>query len=145
MEIVEAKREAVEPFLDREWRGVNLEQFGSADPEVWKAQEHALAAYEGGEMVGALVFKIEAGVGKLSQLLVATTHRDKGVGGRLLSRFEEVCQKEGCHKVRLITYADSRAEGFYSLHGYVREGLLRRDLHGVDMSQMAKFLPEEEG
>jgi hypothetical protein len=28
MEIVEAKREAVEPFLDREWRGVNLEQFG---------------------------------------------------------------------------------------------------------------------
>ncbi len=143
MEIVEAKREAVEPFLAREWRGVDLEQFGRADPEMWKAQEYALAAYEGGEMVGALVFKIEAGVGKLSQLLVAAGHRDKGVGGRLLSRFEEVCQKEGCHKVRLITYADSRAEGFYSLHGYVREGLLRRDLHGVDMSQMAKFLPEE--
>jgi len=45
--------------------------------------------------------------------------------------------------VRLITYANSSAEGFYSLHGYTREGLLRRDLHGVDMSQMAKFLPEE--
>jgi len=143
MEIVEAKREAVESFLDRDWRGVNLEQFGRADPEMWKAQESALAAYEGGEMVGALVFKIEAGVGKLSQLLVAAGHRDKGVGGRLLSRFEEVCQKEGCHKVRLITYADSRAEGFYSLHGYAREGLLRRDLHGVDMSQMAKFLHGE--
>ena len=143
MEIVEAKREAVKPFLEREWRGVNLEQFGRAEPEIWKSQECALAAHEGGEMVGALVFKIEAGVGKLSQLLVATGHRDKGVGGRLLSRFEEVCQKEGCHKVRLITYADSRAEGFYSLHGYIREGLLRRDLHGVDMSQMAKFLPEE--
>jgi len=143
MEIVEAKREALGPFLDREWRGVNLEQFGRTDPEMWKAQEYALAAYEGGEMVGALVFKIEARVGKLSQLLVAAGHRDEGVGGRLLFRFEEVCQKEGCHKVRLITYADSRAEGFYSLHGYVREGLLRRDLHGVDMSQMAKFLPEE--
>lgn len=143
MEIVEAKREAVESFLDREWRGVNLEQLGRADPEMWKAQESALAAYEGGEMVGALVFKIEAGVGKLSQLLVAAGHRNKGVGGRLLSRFEEVCQKEGCHKVRLITYADSRAEGFYGLHGYAREGLLRRDLHGVDMSQMAKFLHGE--
>lgn len=143
MEIVEAKREAVEPFLEREWREVDLEQFGRADPEMWKTQEYALAAYEGGEMVGTLVFKIEAGVGKLSQLLVAAGHRDKGVGGRLLSRFEEVCRKEGCHKVRLITYADSRAEGFYSLHGYVREGLLHRDLHGVDMSQMAKFLPEE--
>ena len=138
MEIVEAKREALGPFLDREWRGVNLEQFGRTDPEMWKAQEYALAAYEGGEMVGALVFKIEARVGKLSQLLVAAGHRDKGGGGRLLSRFEEVCQK-----VRLITYADSGAEGFYSLHGYAREGLLRRDLHGVDMSQMAKFLHGE--
>ncbi len=61
MEIVEAKREAIEPFLEREWRGVNLEQFGRADSEMWKAQEYALAAYEGGEMVGALVFKIAAG------------------------------------------------------------------------------------
>jgi GNAT superfamily N-acetyltransferase len=145
MEVVEAKREAVEPFLNRELGGVNQEQFGRADPEIWRAQEYALAAYEGGEMVGALVFKIEAGVGKLSQLLVAQGHRDKGVGGRLLSRFEELCQKEGCHKVRLITYADSRAEGFFRLHGYIREGLLRRDLQGVDMSQMAKFLLEEGG
>ena len=146
MEIVEVKREAVQPFLDREWRSANEEQFGWYEPGMWEERGHTLAAYGGGEVVGVAVFHSQGGVGRLSQLLVAASHRSKGVGGRLLARCEEICRRDGCHKVRLITYADSQAETFYRLHGYGREGFLRRDIQGTDMVVMGKFLVgEEEG
>ncbi len=140
MEIVEAKREAVEPFLDREWRAVDLERFGFYDPEAWKRKWHYLAAYEGGDIVGVATFVIEAGVGYLDDLIVGAGNRGRGIGSQLLARFEEMCQEEGCHKVKLVTDADSRAENFYKQKGYFREAFLQREYLEEDMAMMAKFL-----
>jgi len=39
----------------------------------------------------------------------------------------------------LKAYCNSEAQRFYQKQGYVVEGILRRDLHGVDMCQMCKF------
>ncbi len=140
MNILEVEQETIKDFLDREWKPVNESIFGRYDPQMWDVQRYALAAYEDEMIVGAAVFKIEGGLGKLSQIITAAEHRGRGVGTALLARFEEICVREGCHKATLKTYWNSEAQRFYQEHGYVVEGVLRLDLHGVDMCQMCKFL-----
>jgi GNAT superfamily N-acetyltransferase len=140
LKIVDVDREEVEDFLAREWPSVNERMFGLSDPAVWEVRRYTLAAYENGTMVGAAVLKIEAGLGKLNQLITAADRRGQGIGQALMSRVEEICRREGCHKLSLKTYRDSQAQRFYAKQGYVVEGILRRDLHGIDMCQMCKYL-----
>lgn len=140
MDIVEVEQETIKDFLDREWKPVNESIFGRHDPAIWDVKRYTLAAYEDDEIVGTALFKIEAGLGKLSQIITAADRRGQGIGGALLARFEEICRREGCHKVGLKTYWNSEAQRFYQENGYEVEGVLRRDLHGVDMCQMRKFL-----
>ncbi len=140
MEIVEVEQETIKDFLDREWKPINESIFGRHDPAMWDVKRYTLAAYEDDEIVGAALFKLEAGLGKLSQIITTADRRGQGIGGALLARVEEICRREECHKVGLKTYWNSDAQRFYQKHGYAVEGVLRRDLHGVDMCQMCKFL-----
>ncbi len=140
MEIVQVEEETIRDFLHREWRTADEDIFGRYDPAMWEVRRYALAAYDGEEIVGTAVFKIEAGVGKLSQIITAVERRGQGIGRALLARFEGICRSERCHKASLKTYWNSEAQRFYQRHGYAVEGILRRDLHEVDMCQMAKFL-----
>ena len=138
--IREVHREEIEDFLKREWKPVNVRMFGRYDESMWDVHRYALAAYDGDRPVGAAVFKIEAGLGKVTQIIAAADRRHEGIGRALMVRVEETCRCEGCHKVTLKTYLDSEAQRFYHSQGYVVEGILRRDLHGIDMCQMCKFL-----
>jgi GNAT superfamily N-acetyltransferase len=140
LEIVEVERETIDDFLDREWKPVDESVFGRYDPAMWDVQRYTLAAYQDERIVGAALFKIEAGLGKLSQIITAADRRGQGIGETLLARFEEICRGQGCHKASLKTYWKSEAQRFYHKHGYVVEGVLRRDLHGLDMCHMCKFL-----
>lgn len=137
--IKEAEQKEIEEFLQREWKPVNEHMFGRYDATMWDEQRYTLAAYDDERIVGAVVFKIKAGLGKVSQIVVAAERRDEGLGRALLARAEEICRREGCHKVSLKTYWNSEAQRFYEQQGYVVEGVLRRDLHGLDMCQMGKF------
>jgi GNAT superfamily N-acetyltransferase len=143
LKIVDVDREEIEDFLAREWPSVNERMFGPSAPGIWEVRRYTLAAYENGEIVGAAVLKIEAGLGKLGQLITAADRRGQGIGQALMGRVEEICRREGCHKVSLKTYWDSDAQRFYAKQGYVVEGLLRRDLFGLDMCQMCKYLQEK--
>jgi len=138
-EISEAGREEIEDFLQREWMPVNERMFGRYDAEMWDEQRYALAARDDGRVVGAVAFKIKAGLGKVTQIITAADRRGEGIARALMARTEEICGREGCHKVSLKTYWNSEAQQFYQEQGYVVEGILRRDLHGVDMCQMCKF------
>lgn len=140
MEIRQVERGAIGAFSEREWGAVDVERFGFHNPEAWKRKWHYLAAYEGGDIVGAAAFVIEAGVGYLDDLIVGAGYRGRGIGSQLLARFEVICQGEGCHKARLLTDADSWAEKFYKQKGYFREALLQRDYLKESMAMMTKFL-----
>lgn len=140
MEILEVGKEVLAEFLAQEWEAYDQENFGGSTRELWRITNHSLVAYEGDRVVGGAVFKIEAGVGKLDELLVARRERGKGVGSKLLTRFEEMCGAAGCHKVRLVTLLSSPAPAFYEKHGYRVEATLRRDMLGRDWAIMAKFL-----
>jgi GNAT superfamily N-acetyltransferase len=140
VEIVEVEHGAIEDFLNREWKAENERRFGFYDPTMWDVHRFALAAYKGDRIVGAAVFKIEAGLGKLSQMITAADYRGRGIGKALLAEVEDTCRREGCHKISLKTYWNSEVQRFYERQGYLVEGVLRRDLHGADMCQMHKFL-----
>jgi len=138
-EIGEVGREEIEDFLHREWKPVNERMFGRYDAEMWDEQRYALVARDDGRVVGAVAFKIKAGLGKVNQIITAADRRGEGIARALIARTEELCRREGCHKVSLKTYWNSEAQKFYQEQGYVVEGILRRDLHSVDMCQMCKF------
>jgi ribosomal protein S18 acetylase RimI-like enzyme len=140
LQIVNVDRKELEDFLSREWPSENKRRFGRSDPEMWEVRRYALAAYDDDTMIGAAVLKVEGGLGKVTQIITSADRRGQGIGQALMSRVEEICRQEGCHKVSLKTYWDSQAQRFYSKQGYVVEGMLRRDLHGFDMCQMCKFL-----
>jgi ribosomal protein S18 acetylase RimI-like enzyme len=140
LRIVDVDREEIEDFLGREWPPVNERLFGRSDPAMWEVLRYVLAAYDDATMVGAAVLKVEGGLGKVTQIITAADRRGQGIGRALMSRVEEICRQEGCHKVSLKTYWNSQAQRFYSSQGYVIEGILRHDLHGLDMCQMCKFL-----
>jgi GNAT superfamily N-acetyltransferase len=140
LRIVEASQEAVRDFLDREWAAEDALRFGRYEPGMWEERRVTLAAYKDDEVVGVALFAIQAGVGKLNQLIVASDHRGQGVGSALLAEFERICRQAGCHKVTLKTFWRSDPLHFYQRRGYVVEGVLRRDLHEVDMCRVAKFL-----
>jgi len=138
--IKEAEPEEIAEFLQREWKPVDERMFGHYDETMWDERRYTLAAYENERIVGAVVLKLKAGLGKVSQIVVAAERRDEGIGQALMARTEEICRREGCHKVSLKTYWNSEAQRFYEQQGYMLEGVLRRDLHGLDMCQMCKFL-----
>jgi ribosomal protein S18 acetylase RimI-like enzyme len=138
-EISEVRWEEIEDFLQREWKPVNERMFGRQDAQMWDQQRFALAARDDGRVVGAVVFKIKAGLAKVTQIITAADRRGEGIARALMARTEEICRREGCHKVSLKTYWNSEAQEFYQQQGYMVEGILRRDLHGVDMCQMCKF------
>ena len=137
--IKEAEQEEIQEFLQREWKPVNERTFGHYKETMWDEHRYALAAYDDGRIVGAIVLKVKAGLGKVTQIIVAADRRGEGIARALMAMTEEICRREGCHKVSLKTYWNSEAHRFYQKQGYVVEGILRRDLHGVDMCQMCKF------
>lgn len=74
-------------------------------PIVW-------AAEEAGDLVGVL----RGRPGRLHSLFVAAEHHRRGIGRRLMDRFEEQCRAAGCRAITLA--ATPYAVPFYQRLGY---------------------------
>ncbi len=129
--------------MTREWAPENSKRFGRNDPAMWVKHSGYLGAYENDELVGAAIYYTQAGVGHLSELLVSAEQRGSGIGSALLDEFEQRARAAGCHKLTLKTYWDEKAVAFYRQHGYAVEAILYREVFGIDMCRMAKFVDGE--
>lgn len=79
--IKEAEQKEVEEFLRREWKPVNERMFGRYDEAMWDERRYALAAYENERIVGAVVLKIKAGLGKVSQIIITAERVTRALAG----------------------------------------------------------------
>lgn len=131
----------IKDFFMKEWPSANEEIFGFTEQSKWKMEEHIITVRNDNEIFGVAQFRIIGGVGYLSTLLVNEQHRGKGtVGSSLLSKFEEIAKEKKCHKLGLKSYNNSRAANFFAKYGYIVEGVLKNDIHGIDWVMMGKLL-----
>jgi len=131
----------IKSFYMNEWPSANQEVFGFTEQSKWKMEEHLITARAEQKILGVAQFRIIGGVGYLSTLLVKEELRGLGqIGEILLFKFENLGKEKGCHKLVLKTYKDSRAEIFFTKHGYQEEAVLINDIHGIDWLMMAKFV-----
>lgn len=106
----------------------------------WRSVPIGLVARDDdGAIVGLATGDASAGVGHLSELLVAAGARGAGLGTKLLHAFEARCWSAGCHKLTLHTEHDGPDRLFYERAGWRMEAIHRRDKAGLDFARLVKF------
>jgi len=106
-------------------------------------QELMLVAETNKQIVGTVTGTIDC-----ESMLVMTlaTHPDfqnLGVGTKLMETIEEEAVKAGCYKISLFTTPVMKsAIHLYEKRGYQREGILKKQFHGIDLIAFGKILRE---
>jgi ribosomal protein S18 acetylase RimI-like enzyme len=95
---------------------------------VTEGRPSLLAAKEGEECVGLILYRVEDGeaidthfnrCGVVIEVVVTGDRRGHGVGKRLLDRVEKEFEEEGVRHVKLhCSSSNQRAHGFYEREGY---------------------------
>lgn len=127
----------------REWAGPDVGVPPPAEQETeWHARlvragAWAMAAVEGGQIVGACSFSaareqhhdgaLVPGLAHVSAVFVDPAHWRKGIARRLLVAAEEAMRDRGYEQARLWTLEGSPAERLYAAEGWTRTD--ERDLH----------------
>jgi predicted GNAT family N-acyltransferase len=76
-----------------------------------------LVAYDGDEPVGtARLREPDPGVAKIERLAVLESHRESGLGRRLMFEIEDLAREQGMDEA--VLHAQTTVEGFYEGLGY---------------------------
>lgn len=87
-----------------------------------------LAVYEEAECIGLsgiwVATKLYSGrYLEMDNVVVAATHRSKGIGKLLCDEVEQLARREGCETIMLDAYLENeKAHAFYEREGFVRRG-----------------------
>ena len=101
-----------------------------------------LLAVEGSDIAGFILSELDRPLAHIITLDVAEAHRRSGVGSLLLNAAENRFSARGVRMVFLETAVNNHAAvNFWSLHGYIKEGILKRYyLNRIDGYEMRKML-----
>lgn len=128
----------IEEFLKAEWSKAHLKHFGRVVD--WTEQEYHLKVTIGRKLAGYINFKIEAGVCKIENLIVAEDHQRKGIGGQLMQEVEQIAKKSKVHKISFSTGKGWPAEKFYQSLGYKQTGVLENHSFKKDHVIYSKYI-----
>jgi len=105
-----------------------------------------LLAVEEDDIAGFILTELDGPLAHIITLDVAETHRRSGVGSLLLDAAEDNLSAQGVRTVFLETAVNNHAAvNFWSRHGYIREGILKRYyLNRIDGYEMRKILPSKQ-
>lgn len=126
-------------FEDAAWREVDEEHYGADKNINWKKEVTYFVARNGSETIGTIKLSHSAGVGKISEVIVAKAHRGQGVGRELMDRAEDWLKQQGVHKVWLTTRREWNAYKVYLGLGYEDSATLEKHYTGLDFVLMTKF------
>ena len=106
------------------------------------ASAECLLAAEEGDIAGFILSEMDGALAHIITLDVAEAHRRSGVGSLLLNAAEKNLSAHGVRTVFLETAVDNHAAvNFWSRHGYIKEGILKRYYLGrIDGYEMRKTL-----
>ena len=101
-----------------------------------------LLAVEGDDIAGFILSELDGPLAHIITLDVAEGHRRSGVGALLLNAAENSISAGGVRMVFLETAVNNHAAvNFWSRHGYIKEGILKRYYLGrIDGYEMRKKL-----
>ena len=81
-----------------------------------------IVAESGGELVGAVIAAFDGHRGHVHRLAVASPHRGRGVGGRLVDAAHQHLRESGARRVDVIAGADAAAaDALWRSAGYERD------------------------
>ena len=106
--------------LDKSDRRPEVERYLARNPGL------SYVARSGSELVGALLCGHDGRRGYLYHLAVASEHRRKGLGQKLVSASVAELRRIGIHKCNLFLFSDNaNGELFWKKNGWVRRDGLR--------------------
>jgi ribosomal-protein-alanine N-acetyltransferase len=105
-----------------------------------------LLAAEEDDIAGFILSELDGPLSHIITLDVAEAHRRSGVGSLLLNAAEKSYSAQGVRTMFLETAVNNHAAvNFWSRHGYVVEGMLKRYyLNRIDGYEMRKALPSRQ-
>ena len=105
-----------------------------------------LLSVEAADIAGFILSERDGALAHIITLDVAEAHRRGGVGSLLLKAAEDKLAAQGVRMVFLETAVNNHAAvNFWSRHGYVKEGILKRYyLNRIDGYEMRKILTPQE-
>lgn len=106
------------------------------------ASAECLLAVEERDIAGFILSEMDGALAHIITLDVAEGHRRSGVGSLLLNAAEKKLSAQGVRTVFLETAVNNHAAvNFWSRHGYINEGILKRYYLGrIDGYEMRKKL-----
>jgi ribosomal protein S18 acetylase RimI-like enzyme len=106
------------------------------------ASAECLLAVEDEDVAGFILSEVDGALAHIITLDVAESHRRSGVGSLLLNSAEKNLLAQGVRSVFLETAVENHAAvKFWSRHGYIKEGILKRYYLGrIDGYEMRKKL-----
>ena len=123
-----------EAFANREWYAHGVDVLGADFPPE---RPFTIVARRDGEIVGLAEGWTHGGVGHLHDLIVGAGHRGQGIGTKLLAAFESLAAERDASHLKVRTFTDSLAYGFYKERGWVDE-VSWEWKHGREFVQMRR-------
>jgi len=104
-------------------------------------EELMIVAEENRQIVGTVTGTIEGETIHVKTLATHPCFQNLGVGTRLMEEIEKEAVGAGCYKVSLFTTPVMKsAIHLYEKRGYEREGVLKKQFHGIDLIAFGKIL-----
>lgn len=97
-----------------------------------------ITARENGVLVAAIKGWTAGGVGYASELMVASEFRGRGIGTKMLSKFEDACRANNARRLAMHALANSDEQRLYERLGWRVELEIEDWLEGQTYFQMRK-------
>lgn len=107
---------------------------------VWHEQQEEFAALDGEQTVGIASIRIAASLAHVERVIVAPSHRRRGIGRALLQEAGDVASYYNCHKMSALVPHQGTAQKFFERCDYHEEAVLPQHTFKLDMAMLRKFL-----
>jgi GNAT superfamily N-acetyltransferase len=109
-------------------------------PVIWHEARYGFAVKDGDDVIAAGTLKVAASLGEVERLVVASSHRRKGIARAIVSEMADVANYYNCHKMTVMVPHERGAQRFFEACGYGIEAVLPQHTFKLDMAMMRKYL-----